>query len=444
MKSLFRILVGLIVFGFLFSNQTVEAQFLKKLKKRSEKAAEEAVIRKTEEKVYRETSKKMDTVLGNDGKTKGKNPTNTTGNKNPNNIDGNSPEVISGPQGQDENATNDIKIYSKFDFVPGDKLLFFDDYSSDFIGDFPSKWNTNGSGEVVTVNDSKQRWLQIQPGYSTYYIPDVELPEEYTIEFDLLTAGLDKKTSSQAKLRIVLSGGENFSLGDNYARVSLPFGQFADFFGMRVHNFINRGGGGVNNVIKADIRKAVLNKPHISIAVNKLRFRLWVNEKKYVDIPRLMPPGAAVKNIKFQTENFKDGKELLLITNLKVAEGGVDLRRQLINEGAYSTNGILFDSGSANIQPQSYGIIRQISQALLQVKDMKLNIIGHTDADGPDDANLKLSKKRAEAVKNALITIYNISSDRLQTDGKGESVPLHDNNSLDGKAQNRRVEFVKI
>ena len=341
-------------------------------------------------------------------------------------------------------AKEEIKVYSKFDFVPGDKLLFFDDYSSDFIGDFPSKWNTNGSGEIVTINESKQRWLQIQPGYSTYYIPDVELPEEYTIEFDLLTAGLDKKTSSSARLRVMLSGGENFSLGDNYARVSLPFGQFADFFGMRVQNYINRGGGPVNNVIKADIRKAVLNKPHISIAVNKLRFRLWVNEKKYVDIPRFMPPGAAVKNIKFQTEHFKDGKELLFITNLKVAEGGVDLRRQLINEGTYSTNGILFDSGSANIQPQSYGIIRQISQALVQVKDMKLNIIGHTDADGPDDNNLKLSKKRAEAVKNALITIYNISGDRLQTDGKGESVPIGDNKTTDGKAQNRRVEFVKI
>ena len=75
---------------------------------------------------------------------------------------------------------------------------------------------------------------------------------------------------------------------------------------------------------------------------------------------------------------------------------------------------------------------------------MKLNIIGHTDADGPDDNNLKLSKKRAEAVKNALITIYNISGDRLQTDGKGESVPIGDNKTTDGKAQNRRVEFVKI
>lgn len=337
----------------------------------------------------------------------------------------------------------DIKIYSKFDFVPGDKLLFYDDYSNDFIGDFPAKWNTNGSGEVVTVNNSKQKWMQILSGHNTYYIPDVELPEEYTIEFDLFTFGLDKKTSSQAKLIIMLSDDKSFNRGLNYASASLPFGQFADFFGIRMKNFIGKGEGEINNEIKADIRKAVLNQPHISIAVNKLRFRLWVNEKKYVDIPRLMPPNGVVNTLKFNSITFKDGKERLFIANLKVAEGGVDLRRKLISEGSISTNGILFDSGSANIQPQSYGIIRQISQVLQQESGMNLKIIGHTDSDGADNANLALSKKRALAVKSALITIYNISGDRLQTDGKGETNPVSDNTTPDGKAQNRRVEFVK-
>jgi outer membrane protein OmpA-like peptidoglycan-associated protein len=141
--------------------------------------------------------------------------------------------------------------------------------------------------------------------------------------------------------------------------------------------------------------------------------------------------------------NFKDGKERLFITNLKVAEGGLDLRRTLISEGKVSTNGILFDSGSANIQAQSMGIIRQISQVLQQESGMILKIVGHTDADGEDTANMTLSKKRAEAVKNVLISVYNIDVNRLQTDGKGESEPMGDNTTSDGKAQNRRVEFIK-
>ena len=80
----------------------------------------------------------------------------------------------------------------------------------------------------------------------------------------------------------------------------------------------------------------------------------------------------------------------------------------------------------------------------MQDENIKLNIIGHTDADGTEDSNLQLSKSRSAAVKHALVNIYKISGDRLQTDGKGESVPVGDNSTSDGKAQNRRVEFIKI
>ena len=197
-------------------------------------------------------------------------------------------------------------------------------------------------------------------------------------------------------------------------------------------------------MVNADIRQAVLNQPHVSIAVNKQRFRVWVNEKKYVDIPRMIPSGNVLSALRFHLNTFKDGKESLLISNLKVAEGGLDLRRTLIADGRVSTNGILFDSGSANIQPQSMGIIRQISQVLQQESGMNLNIIGHTDADGNDDTNMNLSKDRAEAVKDALVNVYNVDSARLSTDGKGESEPVGDNGTPDGKAQNRRVEFIKM
>ncbi len=341
------------------------------------------------------------------------------------------------------NTSKDIQIYSKFDFVPGDELLFFDDYSSDFIGDFPSKWNTNGGGEIVTVNQATQRWLKILPGFRTYYIPDlVELPDEFTIEFDVLTKGLSRRTSSAARLVILLSEDNKFTPGKNNVEIQLPFCQYAPV-GMYVQNLVN-GKREIYNNIAADIRQQVLNTPHISIAVNNQRFRLWVNEKKYLDVPRLLPGGGFTKYLKFRLNGFKDGTEDLFLANVKVAKGGVDLRRQLINEGKFSTNGILFDSGSAKIQPQSYGIIRQISQALQQVPEMRLNIIGHTDADGSDDANMRLSKKRADAVKDALISIYNVASDRLQTEGKGETEPVGDNKTADGKAQNRRVVFVKI
>ena len=358
----------------------------------------------------------------------------------------NNPESSEGASTVDNgssNSSNALEISSKFDFVPGDKLLFFDDFSNDFIGDFPSRWNTNGSGELVTINNSTNKWLNLVPGYQSAYIPDItDLPEEFTLEFDITTNGIDKKTSSQSYLGITISENNTFTKAKNYGMTELPLCQFIARQ-IVVENNIN-GKRIIRNDIEVDIRKQMLKLVHISIAVNKQRFRLWVNQNKYLDVPRLMAKDVKMNGIKLKLRGTDINKEAIYVSNFKISEGGVDLRRKLLAEGKISTNGILFNSGSDQILPQSYGIIRQISQVLQQDPTIKLNIIGHTDADGADAINLKLSRARAKAVKNALITVYKISGDRLQTDGKGETVPVGDNTTIDGKAQNRRVEFVKI
>ncbi len=416
-----------------------QGQILKKLGKRAEKAAERTVERRVENETAKKTDQVLDSILEPGSKGTQGNPQdapppppppdNTGGNTQGQN----DPDVQGGSPGE-----KNMQVYSKFDFVAGDKILFYDDFSNDFIGDFPSLWNTNGSGEVVTIGDSSEKWFEMKPGANVFYIPDVpSLPEEYTAEFDLLATGLDSKTSSSTILRVVLSDDNNFRWGD-YVYAAIPFCQYHPI-GFRVRGKTSQ----INNNITGDIRSDVLGEPHISIAVNKQRFRLWVNEKKYIDIPRFIDAGSALTTLKFEVMYFKDGKERLFMKNLKVAEGGVDLRRKLMAEGSVSTNGILFDSGSANIQPQSMGIIRQIYQVLQQENSMNLMIEGHTDSDGDDATNMDLSKRRADAVRNALIDIYNVAGSRLQTSGKGESEPVGDNGTADGKAQNRRVVFIK-
>ena len=240
----------------------------------------------------------------------------------------------------------------------------------------------------------------------------------------------------------MLDDNDAFKEGADLAEVQIPFCQYSAI-GVTIRNKVNNKRV-IYSTVQADLRDEVLNQPHISIAVNKQRLRMWVNQKKYVDVPRLVSPDRKLKYVKFHLNGTKDGKDQIFIKNLKIAEGGVDLRRKLMTEGQISTNGILFDSGSAKIKQQSYGIIRQISQVLLQDEAMRLTIIGHTDSDGSDEANLKLSKDRAASVKDALVNVYKISSDRLETDGKGESEPVDDNSTADGKAQNRRVVFKRI
>ena len=353
-------------------------------------------------------------------------------------------ENSSNHEPEESNVSDNLEVYSKYDFVPGDKLIFFDDFSNDFIGDFPAKWNTNGSGEVVTLNNVPGRWFEFKQGYNTYFIPNLPnaLPENYTIEFDLMTLGVGQQTSGGAYLEVKLDDNNEFKNGSDHAKIQIPFVQYT-VSNFHLNNKINKKNT-ISNSVKADIRKAVLNKPHISIAVNKERLRVWVNEKKCIDIPKMVGTNSPLKAIKFHLSGFKEeGKESLFISNLKVSEGGEDLRRKLLSEGKISTNGILFDSGSATIKLQSYGIIRQIYQVLKQDLSIKLKIIGHPDSDGTDDSNLKLSKSRAEAVKQALIDVYKIDASRLISEGKGESESIADNTTAEGKAQNRRVEFIK-
>ncbi len=449
MEAIPRLIRLVIPLLLLFAFIPVNGQLLKKLGKRAERAAERTIERRVDKEATEKTDQVLDSILEPGQK---KAPTPKTGESDP--IPSvNAPKTDSGAPNQNqaggnsemqasESGPKSITVYSKFDFVPGDKMLFFDDFSNDFIGDFPSKWNTNGGGEIVTMNDSPEKWLELISGYGIYFIPDVPaLPEEYTIEFDVMALGLDNRTSSTSLLRVALSDDDKFKDGANFVHAHLPFCQYSAI-GITMSNHINNKRE-IYSTVRADLREEVLNRPHISIAVNKERFRLWVNEEKHIDIPRIVPPGTVLKTLKFHMNNFKDGKERIFITNIKVAEGGLDLRRTLISEGKVSTNGILFDSGSANIQPQSMGIIRQISQVLQQETTMKLKIVGHTDADGENNANLALSQKRADAVKNALVSIYSIGADRLSTEGKGETEPVGDNSTADGKAQNRRVEFIK-
>ncbi len=439
-----RILLPIILIGYAGN---VNAQLLKRLGKRAEDAAQRTVERRVEKETQEKTDQVLDSILEPSSKEQPKGDTNTSSG---------SPDINRNNQGSVDKTTasneavassvqggqKSIKIYSKFDYVPGDQLLFFDDFSNDFVGDFPAKWDTNGNGEVVTYGESSEKWFELK-SKSAYY-PDIkDFPEDFTIEFDFMVLGIDQSTSSGANLILNLRDNNSYdwyNTDKNGIRVTLPLCQYIDT-DIRIWNSIN-GETTINNLVESDIRKVVLEMPHVSIAVNGTRFRLWLNETKYLDLPKLVP-NDILNYIRFDLEGLVDGKDRLFIKNLKIAGGGMDLRKKLIADGKVSTNGINFDSGSANIQPQSMGIIRQIYQVLEQEKSMKLKIVGHTDADGNDATNMELSKERAEAVKNTLISVYGIAADRMTAEGKGESEPLGDNSTADGKAKNRRVEFIK-
>ena len=136
------------------------------------------------------------------------------------------------------------------------------------------------------------------------------------------------------------------------------------------------------------------------------------------------------------------GKQAL-IKNIRIAKGSKKLYDRIVADGKFVTRGILFDVNKATIKPESMGVINEIVKMMKAHEDLKLRIEGHTDSDGEKSFNQDLSEKRAAAVKDVLVE-SGIASSRLKTKGYGESKPVNDNSTPEGKANNRRVEFVKI
>ncbi len=413
-----------ILLCILFGINTTHAQFLKKLKKKAEKAAERAIERKVEEKSERETEKTFDTLFNK--KRKNKRKRRRKNNKH-------TSETSNEQTSQAEKETH--KVSTNFDFKAGNVMLFQDDYSQDNIGDFPAKWDTDGGGELTNING--QKYLKMQ--HSAVYVPMMseKLPENYTVEFDLYAPTLNKKTSSHTWVYISIDDNNTFKEGKNYGRVGLNPCQY-----IVSSTWVNKKENGkeiIKKQLKLDYRAVINGKSRVSIMVNKSRFRLWLNERKLIDVPRLIPIGKA-SYLKLMQHDYGGNVEMYF-GNVRIAKTGQDRRSTLLETGTFTTNEILFESGKSIIKSSSEKIIQELVTELNTSPNTKVQIIGHTDSDGSAETNLELSRQRAYAVKEKMIKLGISNYERLFVEGKGETEPLASNSSSHGKAQNRRVEF---
>lgn len=343
--------------------------------------------------------------------------------------------------------------YSKFDFVPGEKIVASEDFSQDVVGDFPAKWNTNGTAEVVTIEGYGGKWLMIQHAENTSYIPDFvkDLPENFTLEFDLVYNNWEKKYAYHRRLYVALH--ETKKSEDRITQQAAGRGALFEFNGKMgegsVHIYQTNESGGYTD-LRGEKDMGNLISPaqngkvfHVAMWRQKQRLRVYVDEQKVFDLPRVFPADVKLNSMRFHSEISNEAEQVFL-SNIRLAVGAPDTRSKLITEGKFVTTGITFDVNSATIRPESYGVLKDIAATLTENPAVKVKIIGHTDSDGEDAANLVLSKKRAESVKENLSTEFGIDRSRLETDGKGETVPAAPNTTPEGKANNRRVEFVKM
>ena len=134
---------------------------------------------------------------------------------------------------------------------------------------------------------------------------------------------------------------------------------------------------------------------------------------------------------------------LAAFLHIRIASGGMDLYKKVTTDSKIITHGILFDVDRATLLPQSMGTINGIYNLMKKDPGLKFEIDGHTDNTGVASHNLALSESRAAAVKDQLVNM-GVDKSRLTIKGFGDLRPLEKNDSPEGRANNRRVEFLKM
>ena len=324
-------------------------------------------------------------------------------------------------------SKKELKVWSKYDFVAGDKIIFEDDLAYEQNGEFPSRWDIY-SGNVENAQLGDENVIMFRD--DSYIMPFLEnaesayLPEVFTLEFDCY-----------------------FNLGENYQDYAVLF-----------YDKLNQSPIEISE-LRIYWNKAIMSKfegsypgssassysdiegwRHISISFNKRSLKVYLDDTRLLNVPNLKikPTGISI----WGDFNRHIGK-YSYIKNIRIAEGGVELYDKLMTDGKIVTTGIRFNVNKSTIKPESMGIINKIAELMNENSDVNFRIDGHTDSDGDEAFNQKLSEERAASVKNALVDL-GIDASRLETKGFGESNPVDENSTPEGKANNRRVEFIKI
>lgn len=327
---------------------------------------------------------------------------------------------------------DEFQLYTKFDFVPGQTVLYYDDLAGEEIAEFPSRWSLDeGVFEIAKVG--KESWIMASTrGAISPKLGISQFPEKYTVEYEFLNRTTNYNGGHHIKFAFM---GED---GYPVARLEIVNNDQAYFY---MHDDKGDDNRISDKQVPAGFEKGIHT---IRAMVTKSTVKIYIDNERMVNAPRtagFLPVGFQL-GFYAGDEDFE--MEKMFFRNFRFAEGGKTMREQLDESGKIITHGIYFDVNSDQIKGESYRTLADIGTMLTDDPALKLSIEGHTDSDGDDASNLDLSKRRAESVKAYLVANAKVDAGRLEAKGHGETKPIDVNTTSEGKANNRRVELVKI
>ena len=342
--------------------------------------------------------------------------------------------------------------YAKTDFVPGDEIIFDDNFEREKLGEFPLRWDLldgyaetaqqkgrnviaftdNGLGQVMPLMKEKWDWL----------------PEVFTVEFDLYVAPMNTGDEEETMLEMSLyfgdRGDESYYNALSYVRFWYREDGACNLsWSLLKPDGSNQSSGekmlglspGNNDYLEKDNPIVAGQWNHFAFSFNQRAFKGYVNGVRMINVPMMKAPGYL----------FFASSALYRYTglsNVRIAQGAVPLYDRLTSEGKIVTYAITFETGKADLKPESVVEINRIAKLMQEHTDLNFEVQGHCDNTGSDAVNDPLSQKRAEVIVNALVKL-GIDKSRLTAVGKGSHFPIAPNTTEEGRAKNRRVEFVK-
>jgi len=341
--------------------------------------------------------------------------------------------------------------YAKSDFVTGDEIIFDDTFENEQLGEFPSQWDLlEGYAEIAMVKGRKViAFTDNGEGQVTPLMKDKWswLPDVFTVEFDLYI-GLEEDTGDDDNLYIQLvfgnRGDESYYNAISYIDLQYRLDGWGSLsWALKKPGSDDSVSGEKGLSLSPDVASDYDgNSPivpnqwnHFAFSFNKRAFKGYINGVRMINVPIMEAPGYLffISSTPYKYSG---------LSNVRIAKGAVPLYDRLASEGKIVTYAITFETGKADLKPESIIEINRIAKLMKEKTDLTFEVQGHCDSTGSDKVNDPLSQKRAEAIVAALVK-QGIASDRLTAVGKGSHEPIASNDTDEGRAKNRRVEFVK-